>query len=101
MIDLSSDTLIEWAELKNNANDTFINTATVTAVLKDSSGEILNNFTLDYVASSNGKYQGYVTPAMVTDVSACDELTLEITATNGGFTGFRKLTEIADFRGRK
>ena len=101
MIDLSSSTLIQWDGLKNNADDSYINTATVAAVLKDSDDITLGNFSLTYVASSNGKYQGYVTPAMVSGVAACDDLTIEITATNGAYTGFRKLKETANYRGAK
>jgi len=101
MIDLSSDTLVEWDGLKNNADDTFINTATVSAVLKNSDDTTLGTFSLTYVAASNGKYQGYVTPSMVSGVAACDDLTIEITATNGAFTGFRKIKEVANYRGAK
>lgn len=103
MIDLLSDTLIEFSDLQNNADadDSYINSATVTAVLKDIDGNLIDNFALSYVAGSNGKYQGYITPTMVADVLPCDELTVELTATYGGYTGHRKFKEIANYRGKK
>jgi len=101
MIDLSSSTIIEWSNMTSNADGSYVNDAIVTGALKDSSSITLGTFSLTYVTGSNGKYQGYITPAMISAVSPCDELTIELTATSGGATSFRTFTEVANYRGKR
>lgn len=61
-LSINSDNLITLVGLTNGADSTFINSATVSATLKDSFGVNVTGqawpLTLDYVASSNGNYQG-------------------------------------------
>jgi hypothetical protein len=101
MIDLESSTLIEWDGLQSNADDSYINGATITGTLKDGDGTLLGQPDLSYVSGSNGKYQGYITPTMIADVAPCEELTLVLTATYGGYTGYRTFKETANYRGKK
>lgn len=101
MIELGATTLVEWSGLKDNATDSFINDATVSGVLKNAKGQTLGTFSLPYKAASDGVYQGYITTAMVSSVKACEELTVELTATKGAFTGFRKFVDVANYRGKK
>ncbi len=78
-----NDNLIEVDELKDEVAGTFLNAATVTAVLKDSAGALIgSSITLTYVTSSNGKYQGNIPDDLV--VSLGDRITAEITADGGG-----------------
>lgn len=100
MIDLESSTLVEWLGLIDEATDDYINDATVSGLLKDADGILLGTFDLDYQASSNGTYQGYITPAMVAGVTACDQLTVILTAEKGSFVSVRKWMEEADYRGK-
>lgn len=74
--------LIELIDLKDDVAGTYINNATVTAVLKDDDGEEIAGaswpLTLNYVASSNGEYRGVLSHELETTVGA--RLWAEVTA---------------------
>jgi hypothetical protein len=101
MIDLQSDTLVTWSGLSNRATDSYVNDATVSGAVKDRDDNLLGNFSLSYVASSSGKYQGYITAAMVAGLTPSDEVTIELAATSGAFTSFRRWEEPVGYRGTK
>jgi hypothetical protein len=58
---LSNDNLLSVEGLKNSSSGSFMNDATVTATLKDSSGTSVSGqtfpVTLSYIAASDGNYQ--------------------------------------------
>ena len=59
----SNDQTIEIDRLKDRLTGSYLNSATATATLYDSSGNAvtgLNGLALAYVTSSNGKYRGNV-----------------------------------------
>ncbi len=77
-----NDNLIEVDELKDEVAGTFLNAATVTAVLKDSAGATIgSSITLTFVSGSNGKYQGNVPDDLAVNLG--DRITAEITADDG------------------
>lgn len=63
-----NDNLIEVDKLQDASDDLYINDATVTVTLKDSDGTNVTGqswpLTLDYVADSDGKYQGTLESAL-------------------------------------
>lgn len=67
---VGNDNLVTIDELKNVSDGSYINDATVTMTLKDSSDVGVANgswpVTLAYVASSNGKYQGVLQDGITT-----------------------------------
>ena len=64
-----NENLIELDELKNSANDTFVNDATVAVTIKNAAGTTVSGETfpktMTYVASSDGKYQAALSDLMV------------------------------------
>lgn len=58
---LSNDNLLSIEGLKNSSSGSFMNTATVTATLKDSSGTSVSGqtfpITLSYIVATDGNYQ--------------------------------------------
>jgi len=77
-----NDNLIEVDELKDEVAGTFLNAATVTAVLKDAAGATIgSSITLAFVSGSDGKYQGNIPDNLA--VSLGDRITAEITADAG------------------
>lgn len=74
------------AGLQNQRTKAYINTATVTATLKDAAGTPvtgINSLALSHVAGSNGDYEATVTAAF--DPPAGDGYMLEIDAGALGF----------------
>lgn len=59
---IENDNLVELDELKDNADDSYVNDATVTVTLQEPGGTEVSGqtwpATMSYVASSDGKYQG-------------------------------------------
>ena len=90
----SNDMLIEVDKLQDSSDDTFVNAATVTAILKDSAGVNVTGqimpITLSYVSSSDGKYQG-IFDSVVALVEG-DTGTVEITAVQGTLDAFWELS---------
>lgn len=56
-----SDISVLWTGLANHATGSYINDATVTAVLSNAAGTTIQTITLSYVAASNGNYRGTIT----------------------------------------
>jgi hypothetical protein len=94
---ISSDNLVRLDSLTNTSSGAFINNATVTFVLKNSSGTVIvNTTTMNYVAASNGRYEGTIPNS--TSLTQNSQYSIEITAVGGGLTIFRKLSCIAKYR---
>lgn len=83
-----NDNYIEIDGLSDGLDPTtYFNAATITATLKDSSGNNVTgatNISLSYVASSNGKYRGTVQETFNPSVGS---YTLHIDASQGGIVG--------------
>ncbi len=86
---LNNSLLVELRDLRNAADNSYVNTATVAVSIKDAAGTNLAGATwpvsLGYVAGSNGLYQGVV--ASTLGVSVGDVVTVYITATATGLDG--------------
>jgi hypothetical protein len=99
LISIGSDVLVRLDKLKNASTDSYLNAATVTFNLKDSSGTVIQGpTTMGYVAASNGRYEGVITSANTGALSQNSLYYVEITATSGGYTLFRKLSCVARYR---
>lgn len=65
---LDNDNLFTLEGLKDQETDTYVNTATVELTIEDSEGATVPDggfpLTMDYVADSNGSYQGVVDKAL-------------------------------------
>lgn len=91
---VDNDMLIEVDGLQDSSDDSYLNAATVTALLKDENdvnvtGQLMP-VSLSYVAGSNGKYQGIFDS--VVDRIAGDCGTIEITAAEGTLDAFWTLS---------
>jgi hypothetical protein len=94
---IGSDNLVRLDALTNYSSGAFINNATVTFNLKDNTGStILGPATMSYVNASNGRYEGTI--PYTQSLTLNSYYTIEITATGGGYTLFRKLSCIAKYR---
>lgn len=96
---VANDNLITWDKMTSSVDGSYINDATVTMTLYNSSGAAVTgaiSVSLPYVSSSNGKYQGVIdsTVALVSDAS----YTLKITAVSGTKNGFVELDCVAATR---
>lgn len=90
-----NDMLIEIDELRDSADNSYLNAATVTTTLKDSDGVAVTGgagwpVSMNYVAASNGKYQGVVDNDLALDDG--DTGTVEITAVEGTLEAFWELS---------
>ena len=100
VISIGSDNIVRLDALTNASSGAYINNATVTYTLKDSTGTVvLSNQTMIYVAASNGRYEGTIPQSTTSTMAVNAQYTVEITATQGGLTLFRKLSCIAKYRG--
>lgn len=81
---LSNDNVLTLDELTNIVDGTYINSATVTATVKDSTGTEVSGetwpITLDYVAASNGKYQAVLEDGLVLTNGASYDVEVDIDA---------------------
>ena len=102
VISIGSDNIVRLDALTNASSGDYINNATVSFTLKDSTGTvILSNQTMSYVAASNGRYEGTVPNGTTTTMSQNTQYTIEITATSGSLVLFRRLSCIAKYRADK
>ena len=66
---INNDSLIELIGLKNSLTDSYVNDATVTVTLYDSTGAEVSGIswplTMAYVTASNGDYRGTLDKAVV------------------------------------
>jgi len=80
-----NDTLLELAGLKDEVTEAYINTATVTATVKNAAGTAVTGqawpLTLSYVTASDGDYRGVLEAAL--SVAVGDRLTVEVTIDGG------------------
>lgn len=93
---VANDNLITWNNMTSSVDGSYVNDATVTMTLYDSTGATVTGaiaVSLPYVSASNGKYQGTIdsTVALVSDAS----YTLKITAVSGTKNGFVELDCVA------
>ena len=98
-----NDNLIELTGLKDEATDTFVNDATVTAVMKSAAGAQIAGqswpLTLSYIGSSDGVYRGILDAAA--EVAIGDSVTIEITiAASAGRDAFFAITAKVRQRGK-
>jgi hypothetical protein len=94
---IGSDNLVRLDALTNASSGAYVNSATVSYVLKDAKGSVVIASTnMPYVAASNGRYEGTIPYTTALTLNAY--YTIEITAQGGGFTLFRKLSCIAKYR---
>jgi hypothetical protein len=99
VITINSDNLVRLDQLQNASTLAYVNSATVTFVLKDANGNIVVNTTsMPYVAASNGRYEGSITNAQSNALTENATYSIEITATYLGIQVFRKLASIAKYR---
>lgn len=92
---IGEDNLIEWDEMKNSADDTYVNDASVSFTLKNADDSVVagaSNVSMPYIASSNGKYQGTLEDSVI--LTRGTRYYLEITAT-GSIDGFRRIACVA------
>jgi uncharacterized protein involved in high-affinity Fe2+ transport len=98
-ITIDEDNLIEWDQMTDSADGSFINSATVDWELKEKDDTVLFSGTLAFVVASDGKYQGTMDKADTVNLERGEKYFLELTATFGGLDGFRRIMCIAQFHG--
>ena len=85
-----SDTLIELSGLVRSATGAYVNDATATMTLKNADEQVVaSGVSMPYVDGSNGKYQGTLQNTL--GVTAGQKYFLEITASRGGETLFKRI----------
>lgn len=92
LIYVNEDRLIEWDGAHDSGSGTYLNTATVTAALKDSTGGVVTNAsTIEFTCASTvlGIYRGVI--PKTASITAGNMYYLEITLTQGTYDGFRRI----------
>jgi len=94
---VGNDMLIELDELKNVATNAYVNNATVSCILVDSSGTNVNGqswpLSMSYVETSNGKYRGILNAALA--LTKARRYKAKITVTTGSLIGYWEQDVIA------
>jgi hypothetical protein len=94
---INSDNLVRLDGLTSASTGAYVNNATVTFSLVDASGSnLIANSTMNFVASSNGRYEGTIPYTTVLTLNAF--YTLQITAIGGGFRVYRQIQCVAKYR---
>ena len=94
-----NDTLIEVTGLQNAVDDSYLNAATVSAVVKDLSGtEVVSSQSLSYVSASSGNYRATVDQALFASLTRGAQYVVEITAAESGIDGFWRIPVLVDYR---
>ena len=97
VIAIGSDQPIHWNGLKQNG--VVQTNATVTGQLKTESGSTLSTFSLTLSDETTGLYVGTIPDNITSGLTDCETYIVELTATVGQFTEFRRLERIAIYRG--
>jgi hypothetical protein len=93
ILNINEDNLIEWDEMTDSSDDTYINSATVTFSLFESDGTTLVSgpTSMSYVSGSNGKYQGVLDKIPSATLTPGEMYILTVTALSGSTDGFRRI----------
>lgn len=84
MIAIGSDHVVSISGLFDTVSQTFVNDATVSGALLNSSGGTVTTFSLSYVTGSNGDYRGAITSAVTSGLTLNADYTVQVTATSQG-----------------
>jgi hypothetical protein len=80
-LEIGSDSVVTVNGLRDVRTGEFINAATVTGALKDSSGEpIYGLFAFAYREDSDGIYDGVIPASVTSDLEECETYILEVSA---------------------
>lgn len=104
VIAIASDNLVRLDALTNASTGAYVNNATCTFTLKDSSGNVfqaLANVSMPYVGGTNGRYEGTIPNAASSQMAVNSRYTCEVTANVGGTILFRKLSCVAQYRAQQ
>lgn len=98
---IGSDNLIWIKQLRDVVEPTtYINNATVTAVLTDSDGQEVtgaSSIALEHVSGSDGEYVGQIAASVSLTKGA--QYTATVTIVGGGFTLVRQIVRTAAYKG--
>ena len=92
LLAIGSDNLVELEGLKNEQTGAYVNTATVSMVLRNAALELISGeeaISLGYVLESNGDYKGTL-PSSLTLTSGARYF-LDVTATVGEIVRFDRI----------
>ena len=96
MLAISSDNLVSLNSLYDTVSGSYVNNAAVAGTLMQG-GTTVYSFTLSYVASSAGNYQGTI-PSTVTMTPDTVYTVLISATTGGGFKLTLSQSQIAEFK---
>lgn len=93
-----NDTTIDLTGFQDGVSSSYLNAATVTAVVKDLAGTtVISSQTLEYVAASNGNYRAVVDKASVNLLSVGLTYFVEITAAESGIDKFWRVPVLMSY----
>lgn len=97
---VGNDLRVRWDRMTDELTGLYINDATVSFTLKDSTGIAVtgaNAVSMPYVTSSNGRYQAKL--AGTVSLTNGARYYLEISASSAGRVGFRRIACTAQYLG--
>jgi len=91
-ISISSDNLVQVDELTNEQTDAYVNDATITMTLRNSSLTAISgaeDLSVGYVAASDGRYQGLLPDTLT--LTAGSQYYLDVSITSGSLKRFDRI----------
>ena len=99
---IGEDLTVAIAGLRDGYDDSYLNSATITAQLKDAAGDDVGAAaTLSYQATTDGNYKGVIDAAITALMTENRTYHIDITIASGAYDGLRRLTGTAVYHGAK
>jgi len=97
---VNEDNNVVLSGLRYAYSGVYINSATVTAVVKTTAGAVLvASFTLSYQAGTDGDYVGVINKGDAANFTDGTSYWVEVTVTVGAYDGFRRVSATAKYHG--
>lgn len=98
---IGNDRYITLSGLNDAADNSYLNSATVTYAIYEANGTAVSGGTgtLSYISASNGNYRGIIDAAITATLTAEAAYYIAITATQGNYDGLFRIDCTARIRG--
>lgn len=96
---IKEDMTVKLTGFKKKSDGTPLNNATITAKVVDKSGNQVFTFSMAYVASSSGDYEGTIESTSTELLTENQIYYIEITASESPYDTFRRVRAKAVYRG--
>lgn len=99
MIPIGGDYNIEYQDAKDASDDTALTSGTCTFALKTSDGTAVSGGTGSLTHVASGSYLGILDSAITSTLTDGAQYRIEITFSQGNYNDFRRVIDVARYRG--